>query len=33
MFRHRERMIKILGVILAVMMLLSFTLPLLLSGR
>jgi len=26
-------MIKILGVILAVMMLLSFTLPLLLSGR
>ncbi len=33
MFRHRDRMIKILGVILAVMMLLSFTLPLLLSGR
>lgn len=33
MFRHRERMIKVLGVILAVMMLLSFTLPLLLSGR
>jgi hypothetical protein len=32
-FRHRDRMIKILGVILAVMMLLSFTLPLLLSGR
>jgi len=26
-------MIKVLGVILAVMMLLSFTLPLLLSGR
>ncbi len=33
MFRHRERMIKIIGVILAVMLLLSFTLPLLLSGR
>jgi hypothetical protein len=32
-FRHRERMVKILGVILAVMLLLSFTLPLLLSGR
>jgi hypothetical protein len=32
-FRHRDRMIKVLGVILAVMMLLSFTLPLLLSGR
>ena len=33
MFRHRERMIKIIGVILAVMLLLSFTLPLLLAGR
>ena len=33
MFRHRERMIKIVGVILAVMLLLSFTLPLLLAGR
>lgn len=33
MFRHRDRMIKVLGVILAVMLLLSFTLPLLLSGR
>lgn len=33
MFRHRERMIKVLGVILVVMLLLSFTLPLLLSGR
>jgi hypothetical protein len=32
-FRHRERMIKILGLILAIMLLLSFTLPLLLSGR
>jgi hypothetical protein len=32
-FRHRERMVKVLGVILAVMLLLSFTLPLLLSGR
>ena len=33
MFRHRERLIKIIGVILAVMLLLSFTLPLLLAGR
>ncbi|MBP1632460.1 MAG: hypothetical protein H6Q11_748 [Acidobacteria bacterium] len=33
MFRHRERMIKVVGVILAVMLLLSFTLPLLLAGR
>lgn len=33
MFRHRERMVKIMGVILAVMLLLSFTLPLLLAGR
>jgi hypothetical protein len=32
-FRHRERMVKIMGVILAVMLLLSFTLPLLLAGR
>jgi hypothetical protein len=32
-FRHRERMIKIIGVILAIMLLLSFTLPLLLAGR
>jgi hypothetical protein len=32
-FRHRERMVKIIGVILAVMLLLSFTLPLLLAGR
>jgi hypothetical protein len=32
-FRHRDRMIKILGVILAIMLLLSFTLPLLLAGR
>ncbi|MBS1196212.1 MAG: hypothetical protein H6R33_932 [Actinobacteria bacterium] len=33
MFRHRERMIKVVGVVLAVMLLLSFTLPLLLAGR
>ena len=33
MFRHRERMIKVVGVILAVMLLLTFTLPLLLAGR
>jgi len=32
-FRHRERLVKILGVILAIMLVLSFTLPLLLSGR
>ena len=33
MFRHRTRLVKWLGVILAVMLLLSFTLPLILSGR
>jgi hypothetical protein len=33
MFRQRARLVKWLGVILAVMLLLSFTLPLLLSGR
>ena len=33
MFRHRERLVKILVVLLAVMLLLSFTLPLLLAGR
>jgi len=32
-FRHRERLVKILVVLLAVMLLLSFTLPLLLAGR
>jgi len=32
-FRHRERLIKILGVVLAVMLLLSFTLPFVLAGR
>jgi hypothetical protein len=32
-FRHRERWVKILVVLLAAMLLLSFTLPLLLAGR
>lgn len=33
MFRYRARLVKWLGVILALMLVLSFTLPLLLSGR
>ncbi len=32
MFRNRERMVKILGTVLAVAMLLSFTLPVLLGN-
>jgi hypothetical protein len=32
-FRNRERWIKILGVVVAVMLLLSFTLPLILAGK
>jgi len=31
--RSRERMVKILGILIAAAMLLSFTLPFLLSGR
>lgn len=31
--RSRERMVKIMGIVLAVAMLLSFTLPFLLSGQ
>lgn len=33
MFRYRNTMVKWLGVILAVMLVLSFTLPLVLAGR
>lgn len=33
MFRNRTRLVKWMGVILALMLVLSFTLPLLLSGR
>lgn len=33
MFRNRTRLVKWLGVILALMLVLSFTLPLILSGR
>ena len=33
MFRHRERMVKILGVFIAVAMILSLVLPFLLSGQ
>jgi hypothetical protein len=33
MFRNRDRMVKILGVILAVALLLSFTLPFMISGN
>ena len=33
MFRNRERWIKILGVVVAVMLLLSFTLPFILAGK
>lgn len=33
MFRRRELLVKIFVVIMAVMLLLSFTLPLLLAGR
>jgi len=33
MFRHRRRLIQVLGIALAVMLLLSFTLPFILSGR
>jgi hypothetical protein len=32
-FRYRTRLVKWLGVILALMLVLSFTLPLILSGR
>jgi len=32
-FRNRTRLVKWLGVILALMLVLSFTLPLILSGR
>jgi hypothetical protein len=32
-FRNRTRLVKWMGVILALMLVLSFTLPLLLSGR
>jgi hypothetical protein len=32
-FRNRERWIKILGVVVAVMLLLSFTLPFILAGK
>ena len=31
--RSRERMVKVLGVLIAVAMLLSFTLPFILAGR
>lgn len=33
MFRYRNTMVKWLGVVLAVMLVLSFTLPLVLAGR
>ena len=33
MFHNRERLVKVLGIILAVMLILSFTLPLVLAGR
>ena len=33
MFRNRTGLVKWMGVILALMLVLSFTLPLLLSGR
>lgn len=33
MFQNRTRLVKWMGVILALMLVLSFTLPLLLSGR
>ncbi len=33
MFRYRNSLVKWLGIVLAVMLLLSFTLPLILSGR
>jgi hypothetical protein len=32
-FRQRARLVKVLGIALAVLLLLSFTLPLILSGR
>jgi hypothetical protein len=32
-FRHRARLVKVLGIALAVMLLLSFTLPFVLAGR
>jgi hypothetical protein len=33
MFRHRDRMIKIMVILLAVALVVSFTLPLILAGR
>jgi hypothetical protein len=33
MFRHRERMVKILVIVIAAAVLLSLTLPFLVSGR
>jgi hypothetical protein len=33
MFRNRDRMVKILGIFLAVALILTLTLPFLLSGR
>jgi len=33
MFRNRERMVKVLGIFLAVAMILTLVLPFLLSGR
>jgi hypothetical protein len=33
MFRHRERMVKVLGIFLAVALVLSLVLPFLLGGQ
>jgi hypothetical protein len=33
MFRNRDRMIRVLGVIMAIALLLAFTLPFLAAGR
>lgn len=33
MFRNRDRLVRIMGILLAVALLLSFTLPFLLSAR
>lgn len=33
MFRNRQRMVRVLGLIMAIALLLAFTLPLLASGR
>ena len=33
MFRNRDRMVRIMGIVLAVALLLSFTLPFIISGR